>query len=809
MIGRRAAAILVLFLPVLLAAGLGIGSGWAASQLIRVPKVEQLASYRPDIVTEIRGADGTIVARFAIERRFLVSRGQIPDVLVKAVLAAEDARFYDHGGVDIIRIGGAALRDLATRSLEQGASTITQQLAKLVFLTPEKSFARKINEVFLTIEIEKRFSKDQILTMYLNQVYLGHGNYGVEAASKWFFNRPAKDLTLPQAALLAGLIQRPEAFSPIRNPSAAKARRDLVLRRMLEEKYIDVPTGASAREAPLALSRSAREATIGPYFCEEVRQYLERTYGDRGLYRQGLRVDSTLDPRLQAWAEEELRRGLRRQERRFGFRKPRNLVDDGIDPERYHDPEWEEAVGPGDGQSAQRAVVLSSTRSGAEVRVKDRRITLPPRAFRFTRTESPAKAVRRGDLILVERLVDDGGKEETIVSQEPAVEGAVVVLENGTGAVRALVGGYDFSRSKFNRAVQALRQVGSAFKPIVYMTAIEAGFTPADTVLDSPISITIDPRQAPWQPQNYTRKYGGILTYQHALENSINVPAVRVDLLVGTRKVIETARRLGIRQNLLAYPSLALGSFEVTPMEMTAAYSVLANQGLLYPPRLVERVRDADGVLLEENPPDPKEAAAPAPSYVLLKMLEGVTERGTAARAKSLGLRIAGKTGTTNDHTDAWFIGVTPKHTIGVWVGHDAKKSLGAKSTGGDTALPIWMGIVARMKDAGILTPSDDFDVPQGVVFVPFDLATGYRATPSCSRVVLGAFSNGTQPTELCGDRPHAVATLPQYLQKAVYAPKRGEPSGADVKVDDAPRPADGARPPQMPETSASGRPPG
>ncbi len=239
MIGRRAAAILVLLLPVLLAAGLGIGAGWAASQLIRVPKVEQLASYRPDIVTEIRGADGTIVARFAIERRFLVTRAQIPDVLVKAVLAAEDARFFDHGGVDIIRIGGAALRDLATRSLEQGASTITQQLAKLVFLTPEKSFARKINEVFLTVEIEKRYSKDQILTMYLNQVYLGHGNYGVEAASKWYFNRPAKDLTLPQAALLAGLIQRPEAYSPIRNPSAAKARRDLVLRRMLEERYID------------------------------------------------------------------------------------------------------------------------------------------------------------------------------------------------------------------------------------------------------------------------------------------------------------------------------------------------------------------------------------------------------------------------------------------------------------------------------------------------------------------------------------------------------------------------------------------
>lgn len=808
MIGRRAAALLVLLLPVLLAAGLGIGAGWAASRLIRVPKVEQLATYRPDIVTELRGSDGTIVARFAIERRFLVTRSQIPDVLVKAVLAAEDARFYDHGGVDIIRIGGAALRDLATRRLEQGASTITQQLAKLVFLTPEKSFARKINEVFLTVEIEKRYSKDQILTMYLNQVYLGHGNYGVEAASKWYFDRPAKELTLPQAALLAGLIQRPEAFSPIRNPAAARARRDLVLRRMLEEKYVDDRSAAAARETPLGLSRSAHEATIGPYFCEEVRQYLEKTYGDRGLYRQGLRVDTTLDPRLQAWAEEELKKGLRRHERRFGFRRPRNLAESGIDPEKYSDPEWEEPATPGVEPSAERAVVLSAGRSGAELRVRGRRFTLPARAFRYTRAESPAAAVKRGDLVLVERLTDEGGKEETVVSQEPVVEGAVVVLENGTGAVRALVGGYDFSRSKFNRAVQALRQVGSAFKPIVYMTAVEAGFTPADTVLDSPISITIDSRQAPWRPQNYTRKFGGILTYQYALENSINVPAVRVDLLVGTRKVIETARRLGIRQNLLAYPSLALGSFEVSPLEMTTAYSVFANQGLLYAPRLVEKVRDAEGVLLEENLPDPAEAAAPAPSYVMLEMLEGVAERGTAARAKALGLRVAGKTGTTNDHTDAWFIGITPKHTIGVWVGHDTKKSIGPKSTGGDTALPIWMGIVARMKEAGLVKPSDDFDVPQGVVFVPFDLATGYRATPSCAKVVLGAFANGTQPTETCGDRPHAVSTLPHYLQKAVYSPKRGESSGADVKVEDAPRPAPGAPPQPMPATSAGSGPP-
>ncbi len=809
MIGRRLAALLVLLLPVVVAAGLGVGAGYAASELIRVPKVSELATYRPDIVTEVRGSDGSVVARFAIERRFLVSRKQIPDVMVKALLAAEDARFYEHGGIDIIRIAGAALRDLATRRLAQGASTITQQLARSVFLTPEKSFARKLNEIFLTVEIERRFSKDQILTLYLNQIYFGHGNFGVEAASTWYFGHPANELTLPEAALLAGLIQRPEAYSPVRNPAAAKARRDFVLKRMQEEGYLSAAERAAAAATPIELSRSTRESTVGPYFCEEVRQYLERAYGDKGLYRKGLRVDTTLDPRIERWSEEALRWGLRRQERRFGFRKPRNLVAEGIDPDRYRDPSWTDRGGNEDERNTRVAVVLSAGKNGAEVKTGTGTSLLPASAFRWTRASSPANVVKRGDLVLVERLRSDDGKEETIVSQAPQIEGAVVVLENGTGAVRALVGGYDFSRSKFDRAVQALRQVGSAFKPFVYMTAVEAGYTPADTVLDSPISIVIDPRQPPYQPQNYYRRYNGIVTFQNALEQSINVPAVRVDLLVGTRKVIEVARRLGITSKLLAYPSLALGSFEITPLEMTTAYSVFANQGILYAPRMVERVRDADGVVLEENLPEPKEAATPVTSYVVLSMLRGVTERGTAAKAAALGLPLAGKTGTTNEFSDAWFVGMTPRYTIGVWVGHDTKKSLGPKSTGAETALPIWLRIVKSMADAGLVRKTDDFDVPQGVVFVPFDLLTGYRATPSCTRVVLGAFANGTQPTELCGDRPHAVSTLPAYLQKQLYSPKRGEPVGSSYQLTDAPSTRGGPDPARLLRQSPEGGPPG
>ncbi|MGE5345226.1 MAG: penicillin-binding protein 1A [Acidithiobacillales bacterium] len=798
---RRIAALLVLLLPAVVTAGIGVGAGYALSSAIRVQRVSELATYRPDVVTELRGVDGSVIARFALEKRILVSRKEIPDVMVKAVLAAEDARFYEHSGIDVLRIGAALLKDLARRRMAQGASTLTQQLARSVFLTPEKTIARKINEAFLTIEIEKQFSKDQILTLYLNKIPFGHGTYGVEAASRLYFRHSARTLSLPEAALLAGLIQRPGEYSPLRNPATARRRRDYVLRRMAEEGAITEKERRAASEAPVVVARSAREATIGPYFCEEVRQYLEKEYGESALYRGGLRVATTLDPKLEAASEEALRWGLRKVDRRSGFRKPRNLVAEGLDPLTWRDPSWDDATAPSD---VVTAVVLDVTKSGAEVRIGDRRMTLPASAMRWTRTESPTRLLRRGDVIQIETTQDENGKTDTFLSQEPQVEGAVLILENSTGAIRALVGGYDFSRSKFDRAVQAVRQVGSAFKPFVYLTAIDAGFTPADTVLDAPITVDLGPGQEPYQPHNYEKKYSGIVTYQYALEHSINVPAVRVGLLVGTPKVIETARRLGIRQPLLAYPSLNLGAFEVTPLEMTSAYAAFATGGLLYKPRMIETVRSFDGRLLEQSLPEATEAASPQAVYVLLGMLRGVTQRGTAAAAARLGLNIAGKTGTTNDFTDAWFIGMTPKYTVTVWLGHDTKKTLGPKSAGADVALPIWMRIVAKMKALGTVGASDDFAMPQNIVLVPVDEATGFRATPACTKTVLMAFVSGTQPTELCGSTPHAVSNLPQYLQRALYTPKRGEPAGSEVHVTDAPRLA-----PPLPKAGPEGGPPG
>jgi penicillin-binding protein 1A len=800
-VARRVAAVLLLLLPAVVTAGLGVGAGYVLSNAIRVQRVSELATYRPDVITELRGDDGSLLARFALEKRILIERKDIPDVMVKALLAAEDARFYEHSGIDIVRIGGALLKDIARRRMAQGASTLTQQLARSVFLTPEKTIARKVNEAFLTVEIEKQFSKDQILTLYLNKIPFGHGTYGIEAASRFYFGHSARTLSLPEAALLAGLIQRPAEYSPLRNPTAARRRRDFVLRRMAEQGSISEKERRETSEAPVVVAHAAREATVGPYFCEEVRQYLEKEYGESALYRGGLRVDTTLDPKLEVASEEALRWGLRKADRRGGFRKPRNLVSEGLDPLTWRDPSWDDPTAPSD---IVTGVVLEATRRGAEVRVGGKRITLPASAMRWTKAESPARILRRGDVVQIETTVDENGKPDTFLSQEPQVEGAVIVLENATGAVRALVGGYDFGRSKFDRAVQAVRQVGSAFKPFVYLTAIEAGFTPADTVLDAPITIVIDAAQAPYRPQNYERKYSGIVTYQYALEHSINVPAIRVGLLVGTQKVLETARRLGIRQPLLPYPSLNLGAFEVTPMEMASAYAAFASGGLLEKPRMIERVRSFDGRLLEQSLPEAVEAAAPQATYVLLGMLRGVTQRGTAAAAARLGLNIAGKTGTTNDFTDAWFIGMTPKHTIAVWVGHDTKKTLGPKAEGAEIALPIWMRIVARMKELGYVSASDDFAMPQNIVLVPVDEATGYRATPACRNTVLMAFVNGTQPTELCGEAPHAVSNLPQYLQRALYTPKRGEPSGSEYHVTDAPKLA-----PPLPKPGPAGEPPG
>jgi len=777
-----------LVLPLGVMALLGSVAGSFATNFVRVPRVAELATYRPDIVTQIVARDGSTIARYAIERRTLISRADIPAVFRNALIATEDKNFFRHGGVDVKRTVSALVANLQQGGYAQGGSTLTQQLARAIFLSPRKTLSRKVNEALVSFEIERRYSKDQIFTMYANEIYLGHGNYGVEAACRYYFGKSIQDVTLAEAALLAGIVQRPEDQSPFRSPALARARRSTALRRMRAEGYITEAERQAAEAEPLPAAPSLPESIVGPYFSEEIRQYLEKTYGEKDLYRRGLRVESTLDPEMQAWSEEALGWGLRQLSRRHGFHKPRNLAESGYRSlESYVDPSWE-GVKVEEG-AALRGVVLKTTAGGAEVRIGKQTLALSNASLAWTGAAAAAKILKPGDLVTVTVQKGKDGALSLALDQEPREQGAVLILENASGAVRAMVGGSDWTQSKFNRATQALRQAGSAFKPFVYLTALEQGYTPADTVFDGPLSIVIDEHQPPYRPSNYDSTFHGIVTFRKALEHSYNIPAIRVAEIVGLPRVIETAHRLGVRQNLSAYPSLALGAFEVSLVELTSAYTVFANQGLAFTPYLIERVTDSNGDVLEQTHPDAREVESPQAAFQLLQILRGVTQRGTGISAARLKLNIAGKTGTTNDFTDAWFIGSTPRYTIGVWVGNDQKtQTIGKGADGARAALPIWIRILEKMKDHGRIDPQEDFDVPANIVFTPVDYETGLKATADTPLPVLEAFVSGSQPTEEWNSRSQEIAKLPWSLQQPFYVPKKGE-FGAAQPASDGPAP--------------------
>ncbi|HEY2797716.1 MAG TPA: PBP1A family penicillin-binding protein [Thermoanaerobaculia bacterium] len=782
---RSLGRILVAILPLPLVALLGSVAGGYATEFVRVPRVSQLATYRPDIITEIVARDNSTIARYAIERRILVARSAIPAVVRNAIVATEDKNFYRHGGVDLPRTFSALVTNVQAGGYAQGGSTLTQQLARAIFLSPNKTLSRKINEALVAFEIERRYSKDQILTMYLNEIYLGHGNYGVEAACRYYFGKSVSAVSLAEAALLAGIVQRPEDQSPFRNPALARARRSTALRRMRAAGFISEAERLAADAEPLPKSPFLPESIIGPYYCEEIRQYLERTYGEKDLYRRGLRVESTLDPEMQAWSEEALGWGLRAISRKHGFHKPRNLTAEGYRSlDTYVDPSWE-GVKIAEGVSL-RGVVTRLAAAGAEVRIGGQSWFLPNAGVAWTGATAAGKILHAGDLVTVTVQKNKDGSLVLGLDQEPREEGAVMILENSSGAIRAMVGGSDWSQSKFNRATQALRQAGSAFKPFVYLTALEQGYTGADTVFDGPLSITIDPRQPPYRPMNYDGKFHGIVTFRKALEHSYNIPAVRVARMVGLSNVIDTAHRLGVHQELHAYPSLALGAFEVSLVELVSAYSVFANQGLAFTPYLIERITDSNGDVLEQAHPDPREVESPQTSFQLLQILRGVTQRGTAGPAigrAGLKLNIAGKTGTTNDYTDAWFIGMTPRYTIGVWVGNDQKTiSIGKGAEGAKVALPIWIRILEKMRDNGRIDPQEDFEVPPNIVFTPIDYDTGLKATADSPIPVLEAFVSGSQPTEEWTSRSQDISRLPWSLQQPFYVPKKGESGQNEVE---------------------------
>lgn len=720
-----------------------------------LPQVSSLEDFQPNIITQVFAADGSLLGEFSIEKRVVVGFSDIPPVLRNAVVAVEDADFWKHMGINPWRIPGAALANIRSGRHAQGFSTLTMQLSRLLFLTPEKTYERKIKEVILAFQIEKNFTKEEIFTLYCNQVYFGHGTYGVEAASQFLLGKEVKDLSLAEAALIAGLPQNPTRLSPIENPERALQRRNHVLDRMQEEKYVSAVEADKARAEPLHLRLRKDPPSIAPHFLEEVRKYLEREYGSQRIYQGGLRVYTTLDARMQAAAVKSLRGGLRALDRRArGFVPPTSSVlKDGAFPDPVHLDEWDWPMAAGD---VVRGVVLASDRSMALVQIGPYRARIGPAEIAWTRRTNVAEILPAGTVAPFElvALSEDGEKKEAraLLQQEPRVEGALLALEVRTGAVKAMVGGYDFEKSQFNRATQAFRQVGSAFKPIVYSAAIEKlAWTPSTIIVDAPISFPNPWNKTVWAPQNYDFKYLGPIPVRKAIEQSRNIPAVKTLQAVGIETGIAYAQKLGLSGELPPYLPIALGAGEATLQEMTAAYAAFANQGLRMKPTLITRITDRDGNMIEESRPQAKDAIRADTAYLMTSLLRGVAERGTAARARALKRPIAGKTGTTNDFTDAWFIGYEPSLAAGVWVGFDEKKdSLGNDETGGHAALPIWMEF---WKEATKDMPIEDYPIPGNIVFVPVD-EMGRPGPPGVPGVQMAPFVAGTEPARGSGITP-------------------------------------------------------
>jgi penicillin-binding protein 1A len=736
----------VLVLLFLVTAALGTLGGVLFAYGGDLPEISALDDYRPHTITRLLAEDGQEIGEFAIERRVVIGYDDMAPVLRQAIIATEDGGFERHFGISVSRMVITAIRDVI-KGERYGASTITQQLARTLFLTEymkDGVFARsgltglerKAKEILVAIQIEKRFTKREILTMYANQINLGPGLYGVEAATRAYFDKSAKDVTLEEAAAIAAIIQTPARLTPFVNPDRTLARRNTtVLPRMVENGFI---TDAQAREAartPLVVvGKPSPERSIAPYFVEEIRKQLEQKYGAVDLYQAGLRVQTTLDVPLQEAANLAIDRGLRRiDKRRGGYRRPaRNVVAEGRSAEQFTHDRWEQAILAGD---IVPAVVTFVGESSARVRIGDAEVELPRAAFAWTRKTSPADLFKVGDLIEVEiRSLQGNRPAELLLEQPPAIEGALLAIDNRTGQIRAMVGGFSFTRSKFNRAVQARRQVGSLFKPIVYTAAIDRGFTPVSVFIDEPVAYPAGPNQPPYSPMNYDRKFEGPVTLRRALEESRNIPAVKAMQEIGPRQVVNYARRFGL-DDAPPYLSLALGSAESTLLQMTSSYSAFVNRGVRMTPYGVVSITDRDGNLLEERRPEPHEAVRADTAFVMTNLLRGVVQRGTAQAAAALDWPLGGKTGTMDEYTDAWFIGFDPNITVGVWIGYDEKRSLGPGETGASAALPIWMDFMrAYIDKRGDRKAPPEFEAPGNIVFVALDSG------------VTEAFINGTQP---------------------------------------------------------------
>lgn len=755
-----------------------------------LPDHQQLVDYSPPVVTRLHAGDGQLVAEYAVENRVFVPIEGIPSRVRNAFIAAEDQRFYTHPGIDPFSIARAALENLSqlgTNRRPVGASTITQQVAKNFLLTSDVSFERKIKEAILAVRIEHALDKDRILELYLNEIYLGFNSYGVGSAALNYFGKALDELTIAEAAFLAALPKAPSNYHPVRQPDNARIRRDWVVGRMLAEGFISTQEAEIARSAPVTLREppDTEDLPDADYFAEEVRRFLISRYGDQALYGGGLSVRTTVDPRLQAIAERSLRAGLIAYDRRHGWRGPVGRIETGEGwPSRLA-----RVPAPGGLEPWRLAVVLTVGENGVDIGLADGTESRVPmsemtwaRAWREGQgvgpeVRRPADVVAVGDVIPVELVTTarDGSELETphyALRQIPAVDGALVALDPHTGRVRAMVGGYAFSRSSFNRATQARRQPGSSFKPFVYLAAMENGYTPSSIVLDAPFAYDPGPGQETWRPSNYSNEFYGPSTLRTGIEKSRNVMTVRLAEAIGMESVARTAEAFGIFSHMPRQLAMSLGAGETTVLQLTAAYAMLVNGGLKIEPRLIDRIQDRHGATVlrhdtrpcvacsgiawtdgQDIPrlPDDRERLVPASSaYQVVSMLQGAVERGTGATIGELGIPLAGKTGTTNESRDAWFVGFAPDLAVGVFVGFDRPQPLGARETGGSVAAPVFKSFMqAALADQ----PAVPFRVPTGIRLVRVDPDTGRLAGPGDRRTILEAFKPGTEPSTASAGR--------------------------------------------------------